>query len=159
LAILAACDLPSASSSRVLEVKCEQDTGFDADKLCSKPDRLGAELEIKVNANTQKVQISILKNYARGWFIKDLILDTYSVVDTDNWKCKEPFSKEAVSEYGMVRGRYYSSLTGENPPESYTSSVSGLTFWALHYGAIALPQALTTTGYSTPVVRAFGKSE
>jgi hypothetical protein len=155
LVTLAACDdLPDASSSRVLEVRC--DTEFDADKLCRKPERLGSELGIRVNAHTQKVQISILKNDG-NWFIKDFILEDCSIVDTSNWKCKR-HDGQVVEEHSMVRGRYYRSLTGGGPTEFYTSSISGFTFWALHYGFITLPNALRATGYSAPVVSAFGKN-
>jgi hypothetical protein len=38
----------------VLEIKCDQDTGFDDNKLCLKPNRPGAELAFRVNERTQK---------------------------------------------------------------------------------------------------------
>jgi hypothetical protein len=72
------------------------------------------------------------------------------------------FLEKAVvssTEYGMIHGCYYRSLTGGGPPEYYTSSISGLTFWELHYGVISLPKALAATGYSARLVSAFGKVE
>jgi hypothetical protein len=156
--MLVGCDdLPSTSSQRVLEVRCVVNAGFDANKLCMKPERPGAELEIRVNANTQKVLISIVKNDG-NWFSKDYILDMCSVVDSRNWKCTEkPIGNPGgpvymVRDYGMVHGRFYTSLTGGAPPDYYTSSVSGLTFWELYYGLITWPDALSNTGYSPQLV-------
>jgi hypothetical protein len=160
---LAACDdLPDAASSRVLEIHCGQNTGFDADKLCLRPDRPGAELEVRVNANTQKVQISILKNDG-NWFLKNFILDNCSVVDAGNWKCTETTGKQdgpiyMVREYGMLHQRYYTSLTGGGGADYYTSSISGFGFWALHYGVITLPTALKSAGYSASDVGALAKN-
>jgi hypothetical protein len=140
-----------------------RNTGFDADKLCTNPERPGAELEIRVNANSQKVQISIVKNDG-DWRIKDFILDKCSVVDARNWKCDETTGNPGgpiymVNDYGMVRGRFYMSLTGHGPPDYYSSSVSGLAFWALHYGLITWPNALSATGYPAPLVAQAGREK
>jgi hypothetical protein len=156
---LAGCD--DLSVNHVLEVKCVQSTGFDGDKLCLKPNRLGAEIGILVNAATQKVQITIIKNDG-NWWIKDFILDHCSVVDTRNWKCSETIAEQEgapyiVRDYGMVHDRFYSSLTGGDSPDYYTSSISGLTFWALRFGIIDMKSALTRTGYSSQALSAFGK--
>jgi hypothetical protein len=156
---LAGCDdLPLG---HVLEVHCAQDTGLDNDKLCEKPDRTGAELKLRVNETTEKVQVTIIKNDG-NWWVKNLILEHCSVVDSLNWKCTEangdpnsPFYM--AKEYGMVQGRYYHSLTGGNSPDYYTSSISGLTFWKLYYGLIDLQTALTTIGYSARVISTFDK--
>jgi hypothetical protein len=158
-ATLAGCD--DLSSSHVLEVHCVENTGFDADKLCTEPARLGAELEIRVNANAQKVQVSIVKNDG-NWWKKDFILDNCSVVDTRNWKCNETLGKppfQMVEDYGMVRGQFYKSLTGGAGPDYYTSSVSGLAFWALRARLIGWRDALMAVGYSAPVVAQLGKQE
>ena len=157
---LTGCD--DLATSHALEVHCVRDTGFDENKLCLKPERLGAEVEIRVNTATQKVQITIVKNDG-NWFYKDYLLEHCSVVDASNWKCaNEPIGKEGtplymVQEYGMSHGRYYTALTGGAPPNYYTSSISGLTFWALHFGFTTAPNALTTTGYSAQALRTFGK--
>jgi hypothetical protein len=98
-----------------------------------------------VNVNRQKVQILIFEKDGR---IKgDFILDKCSVVDGRNWKCDET-GKLSVRDYGMVRGRFYTS----SPPDDYTSSISGLAFWALHYGLITWPTALSQTGYSDTLI-------
>jgi hypothetical protein len=161
-ATLAACD--DLSSSHVLEVHCVRNTGFDDDKLCMRPERAGAELEIRVNANTQKVQILVVKMDIANWGKKDYILESCSVVDSKNWKCGETIGEPKgpfymVRDYGMVRGQFYTSLTGGGGPDFYTSSVSGLTFWALHYGFITWPDALKVIGYPAALVAQLGKQE
>ena len=75
----------------VLEIKRVQGTGFNNDHLCLAPDRAGAELAFRVNATTQKVLITIVKDVKDDgkWGIKDKFLDNCSVVDHLNWKCSE----------------------------------------------------------------------
>jgi hypothetical protein len=122
---LAGCD-----ELHVLEVKCGANSGFDTDKLCLHPDRLGAELEIRVNETTQAVQIkiTIVKNDG-NWWVKDLILDHCTVVDFYNWECRHA-NGFMLTEYAMSHGRYYHSLKGgDSSTDAYTSSISGLTFW------------------------------
>jgi len=134
----------------VLEIHCDQDTEFDNDKLCLKPNRPGAELAFRVNERGQKVLMTIVKNDG-NWGVKDLFLEHCSVVDETNWEC----SQGNDMMYGMLRGRYYHKLaqgvTG-TAPLNYTSSISGLTFLALHYGFIRTSAALTATGYSEQAV-------
>jgi hypothetical protein len=50
--------------SRVLEVHCVVDTGFDDNNLCLKPERFGSELEFRVKTatGTEKVLMTIVKN-------------------------------------------------------------------------------------------------
>lgn len=156
---LTGCD--DLTTEHVLEIHCVPDTGFNGDKLCLKPDRPGAELEIRINTNTQKVQILITKNDG-NWLIKNFILDHCSVVDTRNWKCSDTTGEPSgpiymVRDYGMIEGRFYTSLTGGGGGDYYRSSISGLTFWALHIGLIDLPTAMTRTGYSAQAMRMFGK--
>ena len=108
--------LSNTSTFHVLELKCVSDTGFDDDQRCLKFERPGAELEITVNTNTQKVLISVVKNDG-GWIVKDYLLDHCSVITADTWKCEwssEGGSPEFryLTEYGMMHGRYYKSLTG-----------------------------------------------
>jgi hypothetical protein len=158
---LTGCD--DSSVNRALEVRCVPNTGFDSDMLCSKPDRPGAEVAVRVNATAQTVQITIVKNDGT-WGTKDYILDHCSVVDTWNWKCTETTGKPGgpfymVREYGMLHDRYYTSLTGGGTTDYYRSSISGLTFWAFHYGIIDMKTALTKTGYSAQALSTFGKEE
>jgi hypothetical protein len=142
----------------VLEIHCDQDTGFDDDKLCLKPNRPGAELSFRVNERTQKVLITIVNNDG-NWGNKNLFLEHCSVVDAENWKCREtnglPESSPyyQVNDFAMIDGRYYQSLTGGGPPDFYTSSISGLTFLAVHYGFIRMSAALTVTGYSAQAIK------
>jgi hypothetical protein len=164
-ATLAGCDdLPSVGTSRVLEVHCVHDTGLDVNQRCTEIERSGAELEIKVNASTQKVLISIVKNDG-DWFIRDILLDMCSVVDGSNWRCHDkPIGTPGqlmymITEYGMAHGRYYKTLTGGAPPDYYTSSISSLTFWELHYGLITWADALANTGYSAQVVALASKRQ
>jgi len=155
---LAGCDdLSALTAHHVIEVKCWANSGFDSDKLCLHPDRLGAELEIRVNDKTQAVQITIVKNDG-NWWIKDFILGHCTVVDFDNWKCREP-NGFMLNEYAMSHGRYYHSLTGgDSSTDAYTSSISGLTFWALHFGVLDVPAALTRSGYSVKSLSDFEKN-
>jgi hypothetical protein len=138
----------------VLEIHCEVNTGFDDDNLCLTPDRPGAELTFRVNQNTQKILITLLKTMATGG-VKDFILENCSVVDDLNWRCKNVGTFSSV--YAMAHGRYYHSLTGGGPPEFHTSSIKGIAFLGVYYGLIALPTAMTMTGYSAQALRAFGK--
>lgn len=133
----------------VLEIKCDVNTGFDDNNLCLKPNRPGAELAFRVNERTQKVLITIVKNDG-NWGVNDFILDNCSIVDDTNWKCRS--TNGVLNDYSMIHGRYYHTLTGGNPPDFYTSSISGLIFLKLHYGFIGMSSALTATGYSTQVV-------
>jgi hypothetical protein len=155
LLALAGCD-DYSNSGNVLEIKCVENTGFDDDKLCLKPNRPGAELAFRVNERTGTALITIIQNDG-NWGVKDLFLEHCSVVDTTNWKCTETVGKPegplyAVTEYGMVHGRYYRSLTGSpigtSSPDFYTSSISGRTFLALHNNRMDMRSALTVTGYS-----------
>jgi hypothetical protein len=57
-----------------------------------------------------------------------------------------------VRDYGMIRGRFYTSLTGGAPPDCYTSSISGFAFWAINYGFITW--SLSETGYAAPLAQA-----
>jgi hypothetical protein len=145
--------LSNTSTFHFLELKCTND-GFDDDQRCLKVYKPGAELEITVNKNTQKVLISAVKNDG-SWIEKDYLLDDCSVVTADTWKCEvEVTPREAAPElriysiYRMMHGRYYWSLTGGGPPNFYTSSISGLAYWAWQYGLISLPNALAWDGYS-----------
>jgi hypothetical protein len=152
---LAGCD-DNSHSGNVLEIHCAENTGFDNNKLCLKPNRPGAELAFRVNDRTEKVLITIVHNDG-NWGVKDLFLEHCSVVDTMNWKCTETVGKPegplySVTEYGMVHGRYYSSVTGSpvgtTSPDFYTSSISGRTFLAYQNNRIDMPNALRETGYS-----------
>lgn len=158
--VTAGCGDSGISGMRgVLEVHCLHDTGFDDAKLCLQPHRPGAELEIRVNAISQKVQITVRKNDGE-WFKTNLILDGCAVVDTGNWKCTEVSGEPdslmyVVTERGMWHGRYYRSYTGCGPPNYYASSISGLTFWLVHFDFISVPTAMTMTGYSAQALRTF----
>jgi hypothetical protein len=142
----------------VLEIHCDQDTGFDNGRLCLKPNRPGAELAFRVNERTQKVLIRIIKDDGNYGGAKEFILDNCSIVDDTNWKCREANSRPETSpyyqvkDYAMIDGRYSHSLTGGGPPNFYTSSISGLQFLALHYGFTRMSAALTATGYSAQAV-------
>jgi hypothetical protein len=144
--------LSNTSTFDVLELKCANDKGFDDDQRCVKVDRPGAELKITVNTNTQKVLISIVKTDG-NWFVKDWFLDPCSVVTAETWRCQsrsEGASPEFryLTEYGMMHGRYYHSLTGGGSPDNYTSSISGFPYRAWQYGLISLSNALAWDGYS-----------
>jgi hypothetical protein len=64
-----------------------------------------------------------------------------------------------LNEYAMSHVRYYQLLTGgDSRTDVYTSSIWGLTFWALHYGFVDVPAALTRSGYSAKALSGFGKN-
>jgi hypothetical protein len=157
---LAAAGCEDVTADHAIEVRCVTNTGFNDDKLCAKPDRLGAEIEVKVNVSAQKAQIAIVKNDG-NWGIKDFILDDCAMVDSRNWKCTETNGSPGgpiyvVREWGMLHGRLYMSLTGGGPPNYYRSSISGLTFLALRYGMMDTRAALRIDGYSTEALRSLG---
>jgi hypothetical protein len=133
----------------VLVIHCDDDTGFDDNNLCRKPNRPGAELAFRVNEGTQKVIITIVKDDGT-WGLRYMPLDRCTVVDDQNWECSDPGTTMSRL-HGMVHGRYYHSLTGY-PPDYYTSSISGLTFLKLYYGFIRMSDALIATGYSAQAV-------
>jgi hypothetical protein len=149
---LAGCNVcPSFSATRVLQIECVKDTGLDQDKRCLKPERLTSEIEIRVNEATRQVHVSFVKS--RGeWYRKDFILDDCTIKDSNNWTCKKTTGEKGtrvflVSEYGMADKRYYHSLTGQEPA-FYASGISGLTYWAYHFGLISKSIALRLWGYS-----------
>jgi hypothetical protein len=148
------------TAHHVLEVKCWANSGLNDEHLCLKPSRLGAELEIRVNDKTQAVQISVVKNDG-NWGGKDFILDHCVVVDFNNWECtnRSEFMADVIyTKYTMSNGRYYHSLTSRDAStDAYTSSIAGLTFFALYYGIIDQAAALIRSGYSPRVLSGFGK--
>jgi hypothetical protein len=82
-----------------MEIHCVDGTGFDANKLCLKPDRFGAELAFRVNEKTEKVLITVVKDDGT-WGIKDLFLEHCSVVDMTNWKCTDSELMEWLRDDG-----------------------------------------------------------
>jgi hypothetical protein len=148
---LAGCDCPF-SATRVVQIKCVTDTGLDQDKRCLKPERLSAEIEIRVNKATRQVHVSFLNS--RGeWFLKDFTLDDCTIADSDNWSCTRTIGARGtraymVSKYSMTDSRYFHSLTGDGTPAFYASGISGLTYWAWHYGLISKAIAMRLWGYS-----------
>jgi hypothetical protein len=150
---LAGCDpFAAGSATRVLQVKCVNDTGLDKDSRCLKPDRLSSVLEIRVNPVTRQVHISF-PNGRGEWYRRDFTLDDCKVTDAANWSCTkttgEPGARAyMVAQYGMKDGRYYHSLTSPNAPSFYSSGISGLTYWAWHFGLISKSMAMRFWGYS-----------
>jgi hypothetical protein len=143
---LAGCDPSNVQVTHYLEVKCEAD--FDPDMKCQKALRPGAELEVRVNLTTQKVQITITKNDG-SWLAKHLFLDTCSVIDGSNWKCENviPAAIAPITQtYAAIRGRFYHSVTSRVPPNYYSSSISGLALWAYHWQLITFEQAFKWSG-------------
>ena len=143
---LAGCNLCPFSGTRVVQIKCTKDTGLDKDKRCLKPESLSNEIEIRVNKTTRQVHISFLNS--RGeWYLKDVMLDDCSIKDADNWKCTRRIGEQGVSVYGMADERYYHSLAGKDSPTFYASGISGLTYWAWHFGLISNSIAMRLWGY------------
>ncbi len=149
---LAGCNIcPWFSGTRVLQVECVKDTGLDRDKRCLKPERLTSEIEIRVNKTTRQVHVSFVNS--RGeWYRKDFILNDCAIKDAGNWSCTKTTGERGtrvfmVSEFGMADRRYYHSLTGQDPA-FYASGISGLTYWAWHFGLISKAVALRLWGYS-----------
>src|SRR5262245_38654831 len=57
---LCGCDFVP-TSTRFLEVRCTAD-GFNSENLCKKPRQIGAEIEVRADPRTQKVQIVVVRN-------------------------------------------------------------------------------------------------
>ncbi len=149
--LLAGCDMCSwLSATRVVQIACVKGTGLDKDKRCLKPERLTSEIAIRVNATTRQVHVSFVNS--RGeWFRKDFILDDCTIKDAANWSCTKSTGERGtrvymVSQYGMADRRYYHSLTGQEPA-LYASGISGLAYWAWHFGLIGKDFALRLWGY------------
>lgn len=138
-------------------MRCEPDTGLDDNYLCLKPERFGAELEFRVNATTEKVLMTIVKNDG-NYFYKDYFLEGCSVVDTTNWKCTDgPITFRTV--HAMSHGHYYDLLTGGHSGDYYKSSISGETLSALRNHSISVLTAMERTGYSRKSLATFDLEE
>lgn len=145
-ACLSGC-LPAANAHYVTELKCGS-ASLDENHKCSNIQKVGSDFEILVNATTQKVQITITKN-AGDWYVTSMILENCSVVDLNNWMCKDetrskpgaPFQIEIINTYAMHRGHFYRSLTGGAPPHYYSSGVSGWRRLAMQNGFLTPEQA------------------
>jgi hypothetical protein len=144
---LAGCDVcPLFSATRVVQIKCEKNTGLDKDKRCVKPESLSSEIEIRVNKTTRQVHVSF-PNSRGEWFLKDFTLDDCSIKDSSNWTCTRRIGEKGVSEYGMSDERYYHSLAAQDSPTFYASGISGVTYWAWHFGLISKSIAMRLWGY------------
>jgi len=149
---LAGCNLCPWSATRVVQIKCANDTGLDRDNRCLKPDRLSSEIAIRVNKATRQVHVSFVNS--RGeWYRKDFTLDNCTITDAANWSCTKTIGQRGtrafmVSEYGMKDERYYHSLKSPDTPSFYSSGISGLTYWAWHFGLISKSIAMRLWGYS-----------
>lgn len=149
---LAGCNICPSSGIRVVQIKCVKDTGLDKDNRCLKPESLSTEIEIRVNKATRQVHVSFVNS--RGeWYLKDFTLDDCSIKDANNWQCTRKIGERGtqvnmVSKYGMADERYYHSLTGPDSPSFYASGISGLTYWAWHFGLISKGIAMRLWGYS-----------
>jgi hypothetical protein len=140
------------SAIRIVQIKCMKDTGLDKDKRCLKPEALSSEIEIRINKTTRQVHVSFVNS--RGeWYRKDFTLDDCTITDAANWSCTKTIGERGtraymVSKYGMADARYYHSLTSPNTPAFYSSGISGLTYWAWHFGLISKSIAMRLWGYS-----------
>ena len=143
---LAGCNVYPFSAIRIVQIKCMKDTGLDKDKRCLKPEALSSEIEIRINKTTRQVHVSFVNS--RGeWYLKDFTLDDCSIKDASNWKCAQRIGERGVSEYGMADERYYHSLAGKDSPTFHASGISGLTYWAWHFGLISNSIAMRLWGY------------
>jgi hypothetical protein len=61
---LAGCDI--FPFDHVLEIMCVQDTRFNNEHLCLKPDRPGAELAFRVNQTLRRCSLRLLKTMEIG---------------------------------------------------------------------------------------------
>lgn len=138
----------ASAGSTVMEIACGSIPFTDA-KKCSDERTAGSELEIIVNPNTQKVQISVTKNSGNYFSNSTTILQHCSVVDVSNWICTDEnrsapgaaIQIELINSYGTQHGHYYHSLTGGSPPNYYTSSITGWRYWAYRLGLLSLTAA------------------
>lgn len=145
LVLIAGCN--SAPSTHVTEIKCGK-SGFSEGYKCQKIERLGAELEIKVNMHTQKVQLTIINDVPDNWLVRDVFLENCSVIDNYNWNCTDIlesgpnalFKTKVETKYSMVRGRYHSMMYN-GMFGFYTSSISGIPMYLYRYGLISLESA------------------
>jgi len=131
--------LGSTTTRHVIEVRC--DGPYDASYNCTKVDRAGADLELIINPSAQKVQVSVTRNDGT-WFVPIAMIMHCDVIDSDNWQCTSETTERIKSEFAMWHGRYFYSLTGGLPPDYYKAGISGLAYWAYHFGIFDLSTAL-----------------
>lgn len=122
-------------------------TPLDADNKCPKIEKVGSDFDILVNPATQNVQVTITRN-VDNYPASSYILKNCSVVDADNWECKDEqrsrpdayIQIEIILKNEMHRGHYSRSILG-SPPSFYLSSVSGWRQVAMKHGFLTPQQA------------------
>jgi hypothetical protein len=141
--LLAGCDI---NERRMMLLKCGN-TPLDQDYKCPNIVKKGSVMSLLVNPATQKVQLTVLESNADFTF-NTTTLEDCSVVDKDNWKCRENWITGAGdykttfnTTYGMVHGHFYHMLTSNRPPEFYSSSVGGWRLWMVDAGILNYEQA------------------
>jgi len=130
-----------------LDLDCGQDQPFDAQHRCTGHATPIDIIHTRVNSAARSVLISQDNPKDGG----PIVLKDCAVIDDDNWNCELPawglVSDPVHTVYGVADGRYFSSVTSNNPPNFYHSSLGGL--WLLLYRthALTLDQAARRDGF------------
>jgi hypothetical protein len=142
--------LPTTSTKRILEIKCINDDLFDGAKRCNTVARVqpGTVMDVTVNTTTQHILVEVVES-TEGWD-RAFILDHCAVVSAKNWRClsesKIGFTEATATvvrnEFGMIQGRFYRSYTSKDPPNFYSSSISGWQYWGYRTGLLSLNDAI-----------------
>jgi hypothetical protein len=143
--------LPAKTSKRVMEIKCVNDDLFDSAKRCNEvaKNQPGTVMDLTVNTSSQHVLIEVVGDNPEGWD-RAFILDHCAIVNSNNWKCvsesKLGLTMETAtltrSEFGILQGRFYRSYTSKDPPNFYSSSISGWQYWGYWSGLFSLSEAI-----------------
>ena len=135
--------LSITSSKRVLEIKWVNGDFFDsAKKRCNEVAMVQPTtvLDLIVNTSTQDALVEVVET-TEGWD-RAFILDHCAIVNSNNWTCvsesKLGFMAETATsvrtEFGVLQGRFYRSYTSKDPPNFYSSSISGWQYWGYWAG-------------------------
>lgn len=131
----------------VVQLACAGD--WDNHHHCLSINSVESELYVSINSETHTERdISInptgptLPTYR----------DDCQVLDNQNWECSVTLpaigkSEPITNTEGMDDGVYYLSITNDQPPNFYNSSISWHSFLLYHWRIITLKQAVSLSKY------------
>ena len=140
-----------AQGSDFTLVRCNPDSGLDAEMRCVHYAHAAANVNVRVNPMSHTVQIvfdSPLKNGTRERFFDNCV-----VVDLKNFDCVEsqnieikPTEEASGLHVGSFQGRLYVRNVESDDPKIEYSSVGGLPGWAYRQSILPLKGALMLSG-------------